>query len=69
MQQNREVSSSLSSQQVQPTTPSLSTDAIPIDWESYPYNSCARAYHGHDEMGRTLFIFSLVLYRSESFVD
>ncbi len=39
MQQNREVSSSLSSQQVQPTTPSLSTDAIPIDWQTYPYNS------------------------------
>nr|MDJ0747302.1 VapE family protein [Xenococcaceae cyanobacterium MO_167.B27] len=39
VQQNREVSPSLSSQQVQPATPNEKSPAIPVDWQSYPYNS------------------------------
>ena len=38
VQENREVSPSLSSQDIQAATPSFSTPATPIDWSSYPYN-------------------------------
>ena len=39
VQQNREVSPSPSSQQVQPATPDEKSPATPVDWSSYPYNS------------------------------
>ncbi len=42
VQQNREVSPSLSSQQVQAATPDEKSPATPIDWQSYPYNSSDR---------------------------
>ncbi|MDJ0534987.1 MAG: hypothetical protein QNJ70_21315 [Xenococcaceae cyanobacterium MO_207.B15] len=39
VQENREASPSPSSQEIQAATPSFSTPATPIDWQSYPYNS------------------------------
>ena len=39
VQENRQVSQSPSSQEIQAATPSFSTPATPIDWQSYPYNS------------------------------
>ena len=39
VQENRKVSPSPSSQDIQPTTPPEKSPATPINWQSYPYNS------------------------------
>ncbi len=39
VQENREASPSPLSQEIQAATPSFSTPATPIDWQTYPYNS------------------------------
>ena len=39
VQQNRVVSQSRSSQEIQPATPSLKSPTTPVDWGTYPYNS------------------------------
>ncbi len=39
MQQRLEVSQTQSGQDILSATPSLSTPATPVDWQSYPYNS------------------------------
>ncbi len=42
VQENREVSPSPSSQDIQATIPDRKSPATPIDWQSYPYNSSDR---------------------------
>ncbi len=42
VQENREVSPSPSSQNIQAATPNQKSPATPVDWQSYPYNSSDR---------------------------